>query len=73
MLALQVHIPDMSIDLVQSCSGSSDDGSSEGPTGLFCMSLSDLQTTLAIDEDFRDLRCFSSTSNSGGFCRNLAW
>lgn len=55
VLALQVHIPEMGIDLVHSSSSFLDEDA-ELQTGLFCISLSDLQTTLAIDEDIQDMR-----------------
>ena len=55
VLALQVHIPEMGIDLVQSSTGFLDEDA-DLQTGLFCISLSDLQTTLAIDEDIQDMR-----------------
>ena len=57
VLALQVHVPDMAIDLVQVAG--SDYGPPDYPdlpSGLFCIIFSDLQATLAIDEDVRDMR-----------------
>ena len=57
VLALQVHIPDMAIDLVQVAGldyGPPD--YPDLPSGLFCLVFSDLQATLAIDEDIRDMR-----------------
>ena len=57
VLALQVHVPDMAIDLVQMAG--TDYGPPDYPdlpSGLFCIVFSDLQATLAIDEDIRDMR-----------------
>jgi len=58
VLALQLHIPDLSLDLVQSAAAD-DPLPSDLLGGLFRITFSDLQTTLAIDEDIQDMRCLS--------------
>ena len=56
MLALQVNIPDASLDLVQSTATDELEDPADALAGLFRISFSDVQTTLAIDEDVRDMR-----------------
>ena len=56
VLALQVHVPDASLDLVQSLPADELEDASDSPGGLFRITFSDVQTTLAIDEDVRDMR-----------------
>ena len=56
VLALQVHIPDAAMELVQSVSPDEPEPASDAVSGLFRISFSDVQTTLAIDEDVHDMR-----------------
>lgn len=56
VLALQVNIPEASLDLVQSLAESPLDSPIDMMAGVFRISFSDVQTTLAIDEDVRDMR-----------------
>ena len=52
VLALQVIVPHVSVQLVNSSVSDYPDGVS----GLFCLSLADVQATLAIEEDEHDMR-----------------
>lgn len=56
VLALQVNVPDASLDLVQSSAPDEPEDPADILAGLFRVSFSDVQTTLAIDEDVRDMR-----------------
>lgn len=53
---MQLHVPDLLLDLVQSSGSDDPEEVIDMSGGLFRISFADIQTTLAIDEDVRDMR-----------------